>query len=206
AYDAGTFTLDKQVDGDGAKRWGTGTFTFDVVCTYLDQTPSDAEVELTAGSSKTFGPYPTGTECAVVETGTAGADNAVLDPVDGKITIPKVDATDGEEGPQGPTGPGDATGDEGAGDDAAEDAEADGAEPTRVSMTATNTFDITSLDVAKKVTGDRSAPGASGPFEVALSCTWLVDGERVAFEVPGGAERSLTKVNGYQASYDELPA
>ena len=56
------------------------------------------------------------------------------------------------------------------------------------------------------VTGLLTVPGANGPFTVSLECTWLVDGERVAFEVPGGAERVLRAGNDYRASYERLPS
>ena len=75
-----------------------------------------------------------------------------------------------------------------------------------MTVTATNTFTLTSLDVEKVVTGDLTADGATGPFRVSLSCTWLVDGRRVPFAAPGGAERELSAANGYRASYTTLPS
>ncbi|WP_436700183.1 DUF5979 domain-containing protein [Nocardioides sp. BYT-33-1] len=173
AYDAGTVTLEKKVDGDGAARYGTGTFTFQMQCTYRGQTPFDDTIRLAAGASRTVGPFAVGTTCTVKETGTGGATSSVLTPADGVVKVP---------------------------------APAQDAETSRVSLTATNTFRLTSLDVTKEVVGDPAAPGAKGPFRVALACTWLVDGQRVAFDVPGGAERVLAKGNGYRASYQELPS
>ncbi|MEQ6902105.1 DUF5979 domain-containing protein [Nocardioides sp. YIM 152588] len=175
AYDAGSFTLLKEIDGDGAQLYGDGTFVFHVVCTYQDQTPFDGDVELLAGESITLGPYPTGTECTVEETGTAGADAVTLDPEDGVVTIPEAE----------PNNP-----------DAL----------TQVSMTATNTFDVTQLEVEKKVVGDLDAEGAKGPFTVTLECTRTSDGEQVSYDIPGGADRILRQGNDYRASYDLLAA
>ncbi|MCR1786570.1 hypothetical protein KVF89_28810 [Nocardioides carbamazepini] len=172
-YDAGTVTLEKKVDGDGAARYGTGTFTFQLTCTYRGQTPYDDTIRLAAGASRTVGPFAIGTSCAAKETGTGGATTSVLTPADGVVQVP---------------------------------APAQHAETSRVSLTATNTFRLTSLDVTKEVVGDDTADGAKGPFRVALACTWLVDGQRVALDVPGGAERVLAKGNGYRASYQELPS
>ncbi|MDQ6523703.1 DUF5979 domain-containing protein [Nocardioides sp. LHD-245] len=173
AYDAGTVTLEKKVDGDGAARYGTGTFSFQMTCTYRGQTPYQDTIRLAAGASRTVGPFAIGTSCAVKETGTGGATSSVLAPADGVVEVPAPDQQ---------------------------------AETSRVSLTATNTFRLTSLDVTKEVVGDESAKGANGPFRVALACTWLVDGQRAAFDVPGGAERVLAKGNGYRASYQELPS
>ncbi|TIC85049.1 hypothetical protein E8D34_13305 [Nocardioides sp. GY 10113] len=173
AYDAGSFTLAKEIDGAGAALYGDGTFVFHVVCTYQDQTPFGGDVELLAGDSITLGPYPTGTECVVEETGTAGADAVALDPDDGVVTIPEADDPDAL---------------------------------TQVSMTATNTFDVTQLEVEKTVIGDLTVAGAKGPFTVTLECTRLADGEQVAYDIPGGADRILRTANDYRASYDLLAA
>ncbi len=58
-------------------------------------------------------------------------------------------------------------------------------------VTLTNTFDVASLDVTKRVEGATDAPGAEGPFTVRLACTREVDGESVALDVPGGGVRHL---------------
>ncbi|MCG8153151.1 hypothetical protein GUY44_21905 [Pimelobacter simplex] len=77
---------------------------------------------------------------------------------------------------------------------------------SEVTLHATNTFALTSLDVTKEVVGDTTVAGAKGPFRVRLVCTWLVAGQRVGFDVPGGAERVLSRGNGYRASYQGLPS
>ena len=71
---------------------------------------------------------------------------------------------------------------------------------------ATNVFGLTSLDVVKKRVGHTKGGASNGPFTVALNCTWFKDGQRVPFTTPGGAERVLSKSNGYQASYTDLPS
>lgn len=173
AYDAGTVRIEKKVDGDGAVRWGTGTFVFDVRCTYRGQTPYDEQVRLRAGESSTIGPFAVGTSCTVTESGTGGATSTALAPADGIVEVPAPDQPGGV---------------------------------SLVELTATNTFDLTSLEVTKEVVGDTTAAGAQGPFRVGIACTWLVAGQRVAFDVPGGAERVLSRGNGYRASYGELPS
>ncbi|WP_343993249.1 DUF5979 domain-containing protein [Nocardioides dubius] len=172
-YDAGTVTINKVVDGDGAARWGTGEFGFDVACTYQSQKPFEGSFTLRAGDSRTLGPYPAGTECVVTESSTGGATTTTLDPVDGVVVVPA-------------PGAGETVG--------------------NIAVTANNTFDLTSLDVVKERIGALDVKGANGPFKVALECTWLVDGTRTPFAVPGGAERKLTKKNGYRASYANLPS
>lgn len=79
-------------------------------------------------------------------------------------------------------------------------------EPTNVTLTATNTFDVVPIDVRKRVTGDKTRPDARGTFEVSLSCTQPVDGEDEPVTVPGGADRKLSPANGYHTTYDDLPA
>jgi len=60
--------------------------------------------------------------------------------------------------------------------------------------------------VLKKRVGYTMGGAAKGPFTVTLNCTWLKDGQRVAFTTPGGAIRKLTKSNGYRTSYTNLPS
>lgn len=184
AYDAGTVTLGKVVDGAGAAIYGTKPFTFAVTCDYHGQTPFEGEFEILGGDTRTLGPFPAGTTCTLKETKAAGATKTTLDPADGIVTVLSPE-------PPAPTVA----------------RAADPADPvTNVTLTATNTFDLTSFDVVKKVTGDTSVKGAKGPFEIAVACTWLVDGQRVALEVPGGDTRKLSKSNGYRTSFTELPS
>lgn len=92
-YDGGTLTVTKKVDGAGAAKYGTGEFTFHASCTYAgktgDQQLLDESFTLAAGGSKVFGVYPSGTQCTVKETKSAGASTSALDPEGGVVTIAK---------------------------------------------------------------------------------------------------------------------
>ncbi|MGF6822462.1 hypothetical protein M2317_001366 [Microbacterium sp. ZKA21] len=160
-FDAGILTVQKVVDGAGAELWGAGPFEFTAVCTYQDQTLLDETFVLEPNAQRTFGTYPTGTECTVAETETAGATTSVLDPTDGVVTV-------GE--------------DEGA------------------TVTATNTFALTSIEVVKTVTGD-AADYASDEFRADVVCT--VGGANV----PLGADASvvLNEANGFTQRIDGIP-
>ncbi|WP_460800042.1 DUF5979 domain-containing protein [Microbacterium sp. GXF0217] len=87
SYDTGILTVVKNVTGSGAEQFGAGPFEFTAVCTYQDETLLDETFELDPSAQRTFGPYPTGTECAVAETDDAGATSAVLDPQDGVVVL-----------------------------------------------------------------------------------------------------------------------
>lgn len=86
-YDAGVLTVTKEADGAGAELYGAGPFGFTAVCTYDGQTLLTEEFVLDAGSTRSFGTYPAGTECVVTETATGGANESVLAPADGTVTI-----------------------------------------------------------------------------------------------------------------------
>lgn len=109
------------------------------VCTYDARTVLDESFELVAGGLRTFGPFPVGTSCAVLETAAGGATSSVLAPAVGVVTV----------------------------EPASDEGEVPAAE-----VTATNTFDVTSIEVVKQVAGATTAPGAAGPFTVELVCTW----------------------------------
>lgn len=74
SFRAGSLTVTKDVDGAGAEAFGTGTFGFDVACTFNSVTVYDQTIELQAGESKTISPLPVGADCTVAETAAAGAD------------------------------------------------------------------------------------------------------------------------------------
>lgn len=88
-YDAGTFTVTKKADGSGADTYGTGSFTFQSVCTYQGQELLDQTYTLERNGKKTFGIFPAGTECATTELKTSGATSTSMNPSDGKVTIAK---------------------------------------------------------------------------------------------------------------------
>ncbi len=79
-YLAGGFEVTKAVDASGAvDQDGTAIsydgreFTFEASCTFLDQTALDESFTLKAGETRAFDDLPSGAECTVRETGTAGA-------------------------------------------------------------------------------------------------------------------------------------
>ncbi|WP_143483546.1 DUF5979 domain-containing protein [Propionicimonas paludicola] len=94
----GNLKVSKSVDGDGATRWGGGTFTFGVTCTLpLNGTPTTvfSKSDVTAKRANTestfasavVGPVPVGSACTVTETNAAGAIHTTpasvsLDPID----------------------------------------------------------------------------------------------------------------------------
>ena len=160
-FDAGILTVAKVVDGAGAELWGAGPFEFTAVCTYRDQTLLDETFVLDANAQRTFGTYPTGTECVVAETETAGATASVLSPADGVVTL-----TEGEG----------------------------------ATVTATNTFALTAIEVTKTVTGD-AADYASDEFRADVVCT--VGGANV----PLGADASvvLDEANDFTRRIDGIP-
>lgn len=72
-------------------------------------------------------------------------------------------------------------------------------------VTATNTFDLTSIAVTKSRLGDLDAEGADGVFTVELMCVLPTDGEDRIIAIPGGAVRELRSSSGYRADYGSLP-
>lgn len=86
-YDAGTFTVAKKADGTGADAYGTGPFTFQSVCTYQGQKLLDQTYTLERNDTKTFGVFPSGTECTTTELKTSGATSTSMSPANGTVTI-----------------------------------------------------------------------------------------------------------------------
>lgn len=142
SYPSGTFTLTKQVEGDGAELYGAGPFTFEVVCTLgvtggRALTVLDEEtVVLAGGETYTSPQLPIGALCTATETDAGGATTSTISD-GGRAVI----GTDGHGTVLTPA------------------------------LVATNRFDVTSLVVTKAIAGSTSAPGAQGPFTVTLVCT-----------------------------------
>ena len=78
------------------------------------------------------------------------------------------------------------------------------AEP--VAFTVTNTYDVGSVAVEKTFAGDGTGIFVEGPFEATLACTLEIDGVVTELEIPGGAARELTELNGYRNGWDQIPA
>ncbi|GAA2263774.1 hypothetical protein GCM10009853_016300 [Glycomyces scopariae] len=71
-------------------------------------------------------------------------------------------------------------------------------------LTVTNRFDTGGLTVRKRLGGEGAGGHGGDEFTFALACTRNVDGEWVAVDIPGGAERTVTGDG--TASYTDLPA
>jgi hypothetical protein len=149
-YDLGGFTVEKVVDGDGA-RYGTGPFEVTAECTFEGES-IDMAAEGIGGATRTLTPdesavydgLPVGADCVVTETDAAGATStAVSTTVEGgepgQVVVPAPDA-----------------------------------DP--LTVTVTNTFDVGSVVVDKEVLFEGAAY-ETGPFEVTLECTF--EGEPV---------------------------
>lgn len=79
------------------------------------------------------------------------------------------------------------------------------ADPTAV--TVTNEFHEGDLTVVKQVTGDGVGVDlwGSGPFEVSLECTRVVNGDTVTIAIPDGPTRPISQDTLYAATYHHLP-
>ena len=75
-----------------------------------------------------------------------------------------------------------------------------------VVFTVTNTFDVGAVEVEKTFAGDGTGLFVQGPFEATLACTLEIDGVVTELEIPGGAARELTELNGYRNGWDQIPA
>src|SRR5699024_8759937 len=75
-----------------------------------------------------------------------------------------------------------------------------GEEPAVVTLT--NTFDLTSLQVTKRIDGSAD-PQAS--FDVTLACTWDTGSEQREVTIPGGAVRQLQAPDELTTVYENLP-
>ena len=177
-FDTGKIAVTKEIVGDGADLWGTGTFTVSLACT-LDGTPFDvpgdlgAERTLSAATGLTaeYAGLPIGSACELTETATGNATSVAVVDADGE-TIGEASATisvDAEE------------------------------VPVRV----VNTFDTGKIAVTKEVAGDGADLWGTETFTVSLACT--LDG--TPFEIPGdlGADRDLSVETGLTAEYAGLP-
>ncbi|WP_179951024.1 DUF5979 domain-containing protein [Xylanimonas oleitrophica] len=91
-YDAGVVRVVKEADGAGATAYGTGPFGFEIACTRRGDSVLEQRFTLDAGAHRSFGPFVTGTRCAVTETATGGATRTALSPTDGTVVVDAPDA------------------------------------------------------------------------------------------------------------------
>ncbi|MGK9148212.1 isopeptide-forming domain-containing fimbrial protein [Plantibacter flavus] len=183
----GSLEVTKAVAGDGAERYGQGVFTVQLSCVRTVDGESVAveipggptrEVSIDGGLIADFDALPVGAECRIVESLSGGATNSI-------ITIGSGEGAETGSGTEGveTTIQSDAT----------------------LAATITNVFEVGSITVTKELAGAAAAANADKTFTVALSCLADVDGESAAVEIPGGAERTLSRDTGLTAEYAELP-
>lgn len=72
-------------------------------------------------------------------------------------------------------------------------------------LTDTNTFDVGSLTVVKKVEGGGASIRGGGDFVVHLACTLPIDGTPQPITIPGGPDLTLSSSTTLTATYDQLP-
>ncbi len=76
----------------------------------------------------------------------------------------------------------------------------------RVGFEITNSFDVGSVRIDKGFEGDGTALLDRGSYEAQLACTLVIDGVETSLEIPGGAARELTSLNGFTNSWQSIPA
>ncbi len=176
-FDTGQISVQKQITGAGAERFGAGPFIVRVECTYdRDGTPTYItwngqpylDIELNAANlyRSTVDDLLVGARCEVTaETTTGGATTVVLGTA---VTVP---ATAG----------------------------------TPVVITVTNTFEAGNLAIIKLRTGDGAAELGAGPFSARVTCTATVDGVVVPVPIANQGDVVLSAANGYRATVELLP-
>lgn len=177
SFDTGSITLAKVLAGDGKDAWGTEVFAIEVVCALTD--PSGTRTVY----SNQFD-FTASTEPVLIDNLAEGAVCDITEVGTGAATSTAV--TVGENAPTPGT--------------SAQATVTDGDVP----VTVTNTFDVTSIEVTKEITGAGSENWGQNSFRVSLVCTRDVDGETQSIVVPGGATRDLVGPD-YTAEYTGLP-
>ena len=180
-FDAGSLTVTKVIDGDGAELWGAGPFTVVLACVDQDGEPvdvPDAEQVLSADSETpytyTWWPLLIGLECTLTETDTGGAHATTITDAEGE-PVETIEVVEGE-----------------------------------TDVTVTNTFDVGQIEVLKTVSGGDASLHRTDTFEVTASCTWngsaidvpggavreLTTAAPVVYEdLPVGAECAVTETS-----------
>ncbi|WP_163541644.1 DUF5979 domain-containing protein [Occultella kanbiaonis] len=177
----GALEIVKVVEGDGAELWGGGPFTAQATCTW-DSGGERVTIDLPNDGTVTLS--AANGYSATVENLLVGSECVVTETATGGATSATIAPADGLVTIPDP---------------------GDGDEAEVATVTLTNVFDVTSLEVVKEIDGDWAASGSDGRFEVALQCTWMVDGVGTEIEVPGGAVRVLQAPDALAATYADLP-
>lgn len=154
-YLSGSVAVTKRVTGDGGDKFGVGPFTVSIECTRGGELVTglpDATQNFTDGETVTFHGLPSGADCTLTETNSAGASTSAIvfadtgDPVtDGSFTVvvkPTVLEDDQEQR----------------------------------ALRVENDFPTTSIVITKNVLStaldESDNPIAYGPFAVTVSCTF----------------------------------
>ncbi|GAA1320569.1 DUF5979 domain-containing protein [Leucobacter albus] len=175
-FDAGVLHVAKEITGAGAELWGAGPFEVSLACT-LD----GSDVSIPGGAEREL----------TAENGFAGDYSDLLVGAECGLTE---------------TNTGGAT--------TSEIVDAEGAPITEpivigvdevAQLRVINTFDLGGLTVKKELTGAGASLAGDKVFTVSLECTVDRGGVAAAIEIPGGADRELSKQNGLTASYEQLP-
>jgi len=77
---------------------------------------------------------------------------------------------------------------------------------TATLATITNTFDVGEIALTKAFAGEGAWLYGNGPFVVEATCSRVVNGDTIVVDIPGGKSRELTALNGYRASFTDLPS
>lgn len=181
-YDAGTLQIRREVTGDGAPRYGKAKMRFSAVCDYRGQhllAAKDGLFSLRNGETESFGIFPAGTQCVVNQLDDSGATEHRLTPTNGTVTINRLNELPGGQ----------------SGKDGLSHAE----------VLAQDRYDIGTLRVVLKRTGDRSAIAArgAGPFRVRLDCAHQKNSPSDE-ELPGKGEVILDAAHDYQTTIGEF--
>lgn len=171
SYEVGEFSVQKVVKGDGAD-FGAGPFEVSTQCSF-----EGSEIDVPGGATREIEPGGTVTYDGLP----VGADCIVTETDDfGATDVEISSSVDGGE-------PGEVI-------VPADDAAA-------AEVTVTNSYDVGTIEVDKKLTGIGSGIYNAGPFEATVDCTFP-DGE-TAIDIPGGATQEF--MPGDPAVYEGLP-
>ncbi|MCL2455753.1 MAG: DUF11 domain-containing protein [Micrococcales bacterium] len=142
-FEAGSLTVRKVMDGQGAQMWGAGPFEVTLEC----RTEQGAAVAIPGGATRrlstlnaftaSYDPLLHGLRCTLTETGTGGATSTTITDSDGnpvgEITI---------------------------------------VQDEQLELVVTNTFDLGAITVTKTVSGPEASGHAGQTFVVLLACQW----------------------------------
>ncbi|MDF7665897.1 DUF5979 domain-containing protein [Bifidobacterium sp. ESL0745] len=191
-YDAGTFSVNREVSGDGASRYGTAPVKYEAVCDYRGQQLLNEQFGISGSGSKSFGVFPAGTQCTVRQVTDSGATKHTFEPANGKITIASV-----------------------AQAEAAAAGNVNGSKPgipilvnglSNVTVVATDRYDVGQVPIVVNRTGDESALGSrgKGPFKVKVTCTYQRDGKPTTIDLGDNGSFTLSEANSYSTTLGDI--